>query len=143
VKSKQAKSDVQSAHDVVPGRQRQRFSFFGGRSGRSMRHFLDQIERSHVSDCRKTSRTPPAKFYRALRGRVEDRLRELSYCRTRLDMVVQAMESPLANLPVSSDTPISLSGGFAFQQTLHPTNTAQRGTPRRGQPTSTVPPRRW
>ena len=56
--------------------------------------------------------------------RVEDRLRDLSYCRTRLDQLIHALESPLLNLPASSDTPVSISEE-ALQQTIHPTNTLQ------------------
>jgi hypothetical protein len=121
MKAQQAKSDVQSAHDVCQAGSGT-FSFFGGRSGRSMRHFLDQIRAFARIRLQEDLADATAKFYRALRGRVEDRLRELSYCRTRLDMLIQAMESPLANLPLSSDTPVSLSED-SLQQTLHPTNT--------------------
>lgn len=49
-------------------------------------------------------------------------MRELAYCRTRIDVLVQELESPLANLPVSEDTPAVLSEEV-LQQTLHPTNT--------------------
>ncbi len=121
VRARQAKSDVQSAHDVCQAGSGT-FSFFGGRSGRSMRHFLDQIRAFARVRLQEDLADATAKFYRALRTRVEDRLRELSYCRTRLDLLVQAMECPLANLPVSSDTPVALSED-ALQQTLHPTNT--------------------
>jgi hypothetical protein len=65
-----------------------------------------------------------SRFYRTLRQRVEERLRELSYCRTRLDQLIQALESPLLNLPATSDTPVSISEE-ALQQTIHPTNTLQ------------------
>ena len=121
VKARQAKSDVQSAHDVCQAGSGT-FSFFGGRSGRSMRHFLDQIRAFARVRLQEDLADATAKFYRTLRLRVEDRLRELSYCRTRLDVLVQAMECPLANLPVSSDTPVALSED-ALQQTLYPTNT--------------------
>ncbi len=120
-KARQAKSDVQSAHDVCQAGSGA-FSFFGGRTGRSMRHFLDQIRAFARVRLQEDLADATAKFYRALRVRLEDQLRDLAYCRTRLDMLVRALECPLANLPVSSDTPVSLSED-ALQQTLHPTNT--------------------
>lgn len=121
VKSRQAKSDVQAAHDVCQAGSGT-FSFFGGRSGRSMRYFLDQIRAFARVRLQEDFADATAKFYRALRVRVEDQMRDLAYCRTRIDTLVQAMESPIANLPVSSDTPVALSEE-ALQNTLHPTNT--------------------
>jgi hypothetical protein len=41
-----------------------------------------------------------------------------------MDQLVQTLESPLLNLPASSDTPVSVSEE-ALQQTIHPTNTLQ------------------
>lgn len=121
VKARQAKSDVQSAHDVCQAGSGT-FSFFGGRSGRSMRHFLDQVRAFARVRLQEDLADATAKFYRALRVRVEDQIRELAYCRTRLEALIAAMECPLANLPVSSDTPVALSEE-ALQQTIHPTNT--------------------
>lgn len=121
VKSRQAKSDVQAAHDVCQAGSGT-FSFFGGRSGRSMRYFLDQIRAFARVRLQEDFADATAKFYRALRGRIDDQLRDLAYCRTRIDGLVQALESPIANLPVSSDTPVALSEE-ALQNTLHPTNT--------------------
>ena len=51
------------------------------------------------SGCRKTSRTRRPGSTARCAAAVEDRLRELSYCRTRMDQLIQAMESPLVNLP--------------------------------------------
>ncbi|MBM3983231.1 MAG: hypothetical protein FJ304_23760 [Planctomycetes bacterium] len=121
VKARQAKSDVQSAHDVCQAGSGT-FSFFGGRSGRSMRHFLDQVRAFARVRLQEDLADATAKFYRALRARVEDQTRELAYCRTRLETLIAALESPLANLPVTTDTPVALSEE-ALQQTIHPTNT--------------------
>jgi serine/threonine protein kinase len=121
VRAQQAKSDVQSAHDVCQAGSGT-FSFFGGRTGRSMRHFLDQIRAFARIRLQEDLADANAKFYRALRTRIEDRLRDLAYCRTRLDSLIQSLESPLTNLPVTSDTPVSISEE-ALQQTIHPTNT--------------------
>jgi hypothetical protein len=121
VQSRQAKSDVQAAHDACQAGSGA-FSFFGGRSGRSMRHFLDQIRAFARLRLQEDLADAVAKFYRALRARVEERLGDLVYCRTRLEMLVRAMESPLANLPAAEETPAAASEE-ALQHTLHPTNT--------------------
>jgi hypothetical protein len=114
---------VQSALDVCQAGSGS-FSFFGGRSGRSMRHFLDQLRVFAHLRLQEDLLDATARFYRALYGEVEARLRDLSFCRTRLTQVLQVLESPLANLPAHTDTPIALSEE-ALQQTLHPTNTIQ------------------
>jgi hypothetical protein len=87
-----------------------------------MRHFLDQIRAFARVRLQEDLADATAKFYRELRVRIEDRLRELASCRSRVDALIAAMESPLANLPASSDTPVGISEE-ALQQTLHPTNT--------------------
>jgi hypothetical protein len=123
VKVRQARADVQAALDACQAGSGS-FSFFGGRSGRSMRHFLDQLRAFARLRLQEDLLDATGRFYRALRGKVEERLRNLSYCRSRLAHVVQVLESPLLNLPVSSDTPVALSEE-ALQQTLYPTNTLQ------------------
>jgi hypothetical protein len=123
VKSRQARTDVQSALDACQLGSGT-FSFFGGRSGRSMRHFLDQLRNFTRLRLQEDLADATAKFYRTLRLRVEDRLREIGNCRTRMDQLIHALESPLLNLPASSDTPVSISEE-ALQQTIHPTNTLQ------------------
>ncbi len=121
VQARQAKNDVQAAHDVCQAGSGV-FSFFGGRTGRSMKHFLDQVRAYAHVRLQEDLADATARFYRALRIRVEEQLRDLAYCRTRIDMLVKAMESPLATLPASGDTPGPISEE-ALQQTLHPTNT--------------------
>lgn len=123
VKSRQSRTDVQAALDACLAGSGS-FSFFGGRSGRSMRHFLDQIRAFARIRLQEDMADATSRFYRALRQRVDERLRELSYCRTRLDQLIHCLESPLLNLPASSDTPVSISEE-ALQQTIHPTNTLQ------------------
>lgn len=123
VKTSQARTDVQSALDACQAGSGT-FNFFGGRSGRSMRHFLDQVRAFARLRLQEDLADATVRFYRTLRARVEDRLRELSYCRTRMDQLIAGLESPLRNLPASSDTPVSISEE-ALQQTIHPTNTLQ------------------
>jgi len=119
----QARTDVQSALDACQAGSGS-FSFFGGRSSRSMRHFLDQLRTYARLRVQEDLADATARFYRVLRARIEDRLRELSYSRTRIEQLIVALESPLLNLPASSDTPVSISEE-ALQQTIHPTNTLQ------------------
>lgn len=123
VKVRQARTDVQSALDACQAGSGS-FSFFGGRSGRSMRHYLDQLRTFARLRWQEDLLDATARFYRALRGKVEERLRSLSFCRTRLAYLLQTLESPLLNLPAHTDTPVALSEE-ALQQTLHPTNTLQ------------------
>ena len=123
VKSRQARTDVQSALDVCQAGSGS-FSFFGGRSNRSQRHLLDQLRNFARLRIQEDLLDATARFYRVLKAKVEDRLRALSFCRTRLVHLLQTLESPLLNLPASSDTPLALSEE-ALQQTLHPTNTLQ------------------
>jgi serine/threonine protein kinase len=123
VKSRQARTDVQSALDAcLPGSGS--FSFFGGRSGRSMRHFLDQLRAFARIRLQEDTADATARFYRTLRQRVEDLLRVILSCRTRMDQIIRVLDSPLLKLPASSDTPVSISEE-ALQQTIHPTNTLQ------------------
>lgn len=123
VKCRQARTDVQSALDACTAGSGA-FSFFGGRSERSARHFLDQLRQFARLRLQEDLLDATGRFYRVLRAKVEDRLRQISYYRTRLAHLVQVMESPLLNLPAGSETPIALPEE-ALQQTLHPTNTLQ------------------
>jgi serine/threonine protein kinase len=123
VRCRQARTDVQSALDACASGSGS-FSFFGGRSGRSARHFLEQLRQFARMRLQEDLLDATARFYRVLRGKVEERLRQLSYYRTRLGHLVQVMESPLLSLPAGSDTPVALPEE-ALQQTLHPTNTLQ------------------
>ncbi len=123
VKVSQSRTDVQSALDACQAGSGT-FSFFGGRSSRSMRHFLDQLRAFARLRLQEDLSDATTRFYRTLRARLEDRLRDLASCRTRMDQIIQALESPLLNLPPSADTPVSISEE-ALQQTIHPTNTLQ------------------
>ncbi len=123
VKVRQARTDVQSALDACQAGSGS-FSFFGGRSNRSMRHFLEQLRTFARYRLQEDILDATARFYRALRGKIEDRLRTLSVCRSRLAHLIQELESPLLSLPAQTDTPVALPEE-ALQQTLHPTNTLQ------------------
>ncbi len=123
VKARQSRTDVQSALDACQAGSGT-FSFFGGRSGRSMRHFLDQLREFARLRLQEDMAEATARFYLVLRCRMEDRLRDMATCRTRIDLLLSDLESPLRNLPASSDTPVATSEA-ALQHTIHPTNTLQ------------------
>ncbi len=123
-KSQQARNDVQAALDACQAGSGA-FSFFGGRSSRSMRHFLDQLRAFARLRLQEDMIEATAQFYRKLRARVEERLRDLAFCRARLEHLVRIMDSPVSDLTshlAGGDTPFELSEE-ALQQTLHPTNT--------------------
>lgn len=123
VKTQQARSDVQSALDACQAGSGS-FSFFGGRSNRSMRHFLDQLRNFARLRLQEDLLDSTARSYRAIQGEIEHQIRDLSFCRNRLAHVLQVLDSPLANLPAHADSPIGMSEE-SLQQTLHPTNTVQ------------------
>jgi hypothetical protein len=122
-KTRQVRNDVQAAFDACQAGSRT-FSFFGNRAARSMRHFLDQLRIFARLRLQEDMADATIRFYRALRNRIEDKIRELSSSRTRLDQIIKVLEDPLRHLPVSDDTPVSISEE-ALQKTIHPTNTLQ------------------
>lgn len=121
-KCQQSRNDVQSALDACQAGSGA-FSFFGGRSSRSMRHFLDQLRGFARLRLQEDMIEATSHFYRKLRTRVEERLRDIAFCRTRLEHVLKLLESPISGLTgLAQDTPFELTEE-ALQQTLHPTNT--------------------
>jgi eukaryotic-like serine/threonine-protein kinase len=123
VKTQQARTDVQAALDACQAGSGS-FSFFGGRSNRSMRHYLEQLRSFARLRLQEDLLDATARCYRAIQGELEKQLCDLGFCRTRLASVLQVLDSPLANLPAHTDSPIGLSEE-SLQQTLHPTNTIQ------------------
>jgi hypothetical protein len=123
VKLQQARADLQAALDACQAGSGT-FSFFGGRSNRSMRHFLEQLRTFSRLRLQEDFEDAVARCYRAIQTEIETQLREQTYFRNRLAHVLQTLDSPLANLPVHADSPIAMSEE-ALQQTLHPTNTVQ------------------
>ncbi len=123
VKTQAARTDVQSALDVCQAGSGS-FSFFGGRSNRSMRHFLDQLRTFARLRLQEDLLDATARCYRALQSEIETQLRDLGFCRNRLLHLLQVLDSPLAHLPALGDSPVALSED-ALQQTILPTNTMQ------------------
>lgn len=122
LKCQQSRTDVQCALDACQGGSGS-FSFFGGRSSRSMRYFLDQLRHFVRLRLQEDMLEATAQFYRKLRARLEDRLRDLAFCRTRLEQLLKLLDTSDSTLSVlAQDTPFELSEE-ALQQTIHPTNT--------------------
>jgi hypothetical protein len=85
---RQARADVQAAVDACRAGSGA-FSFLGGRSaGRAARHCLDQLREFARLRLEEDRLDATAKFYRAVRAKVEDRLRDLAGCRTRLRLLL-------------------------------------------------------
>ncbi|MCE9563020.1 MAG: protein kinase [Planctomycetes bacterium] len=122
-KTQRARTNVEAALDACQSGSRS-FSFFGNRTVRKMRYFLDQLRAFAHLRLQEDMSDATIRFYRALRLRIEDKLRELATCRTRVDQVIKVLEDPLRNMPASSDTPVSASEE-ALQRTIHPTATLQ------------------
>jgi hypothetical protein len=123
VRTQQARSDVQAALDACQAGSGT-FSFFGGRSNRSMRHFLEQLRAFARLRLQEDLLDSTARCYRAIQTEIESQMRDIGFCRSRLVQVLMAMDSPLSNLPAHADSPIGMSEE-SLQQTLHPTNTVQ------------------
>lgn len=121
VKTQAARTDVQSAMDVCQAGSGS-FSFFGGRSNRSMRHFLEQLRTFARLRLQEDLLDATARCYRAVQSELETQLRDLGFCRSRLVHLLQVLDSPLAYLPALGDSPVAMSEE-ALQQTIRPTNT--------------------
>ncbi|WP_439620770.1 tubulin-like doman-containing protein [Gemmata sp.] len=122
-KTRQARNDVQAAFDACQAGSRA-FSFFGNRPTRSMKHFLEQLRVFARLRLQEDMGDATIRFYRTLRLRVEDKVREMGSCRARLDQLLKVLEDPLRTMPIGDDTPYSTSEE-ALQRTIHPTNTLQ------------------
>jgi serine/threonine protein kinase len=70
------------------------FSWFGGKSRRQVRVFLDRLA-AFARQCLAEDLTATvAQVYALLRGRLADRLREMTFCRQRLRHMQEALEHP-------------------------------------------------
>jgi hypothetical protein len=72
------------------------FSFFGGRSRRLLRVFMDYLA-AYSRQCMAEGLVAAGlQFYAVLRGRLDDRIREMSFCRQRLRHMQETMEQTQA-----------------------------------------------
>ncbi|HKB40099.1 MAG TPA: hypothetical protein VKD72_26925, partial [Gemmataceae bacterium] len=91
-RSQQARADVQAAMDdcmAGPG-----FSLFGGRTARILRNFLDHAAAFARHRLAEDLAEAVVQFFRRLQSGVEERLRDLSFCRQRLAHLRQMLETP-------------------------------------------------
>jgi serine/threonine protein kinase len=79
------------------------FSWFGGKARRQVRVFLDRLA-AFARQCLSEDLIAAAgQVYALLRGRLSDRLRELTFCRQRLRHMQEALEN-VADLPGDDET---------------------------------------
>jgi hypothetical protein len=90
VRTRQAQEGVESAlHGCVSGGGS--WGWFGGRARRHLRCFLDHLA-AFARQCLVEDQAAAVRhFFALLRGRIEDRLRDLSFCRQRLRHVSEAL----------------------------------------------------
>ena len=122
-KTQRARGYVESALDACQSTSRG-FSLFGNKTVRKMRTFIERLRDYAMLRLEEDMNDATIRFYRTLRLRIEDKLRELATCRARVDQIIKVLEDPLRNMPASSDTPVSASEE-ALQRTIHPTATLQ------------------
>jgi hypothetical protein len=84
------------------------FSFFGGsRARRSLRVFVDHLAAFARQCLSEDVSTAVAHVFQCLRGRVDERLRDLAFCRQRLRHLQESLDAPLEDL----DEPLATSYG--------------------------------
>jgi eukaryotic-like serine/threonine-protein kinase len=80
--------------------------FFGGRTRRVLRVFLDHLS-AFARQCLEEDIAAATRlFWGCLRGRLGDRLRDLTFCRQRLRGLQEALEVPFTSLDELADTPL-------------------------------------
>jgi hypothetical protein len=80
------------------------FSFFGGRSRRSLRVFVDHLAAFARQGLAEDLGGAVRYFFQLLHGRLSERLRDLTFCRQRLRHLQEALEVPLPDLDAYSDS---------------------------------------
>ena len=92
LKSQEARADVQAALESCisgPG-----FSLFGNRTSRTVRNFFDHLSIFSRSRLSEEMADAIAQFYRRLQSGLEERIRDLTFCRQRLSHLGQMLETP-------------------------------------------------
>jgi hypothetical protein len=80
------------------------FSFFGGRSRRLLRVFVDHLAAFARQGLAEDLGGAVRHFFQLLNGRLSERLRELTFCRQRLRHLQEALDVPLPDLDAYSDS---------------------------------------
>jgi hypothetical protein len=92
LKSQQARADVQAALETcLTGTG---FSLFGNRNARALRNFFDYLSTYVRYRLSEEMADGIAQFYRRLQAGLEDRIRDLAFCRQRLSHLEQMLETP-------------------------------------------------
>jgi eukaryotic-like serine/threonine-protein kinase len=92
-RSQQARADVQAALDACltgPGG----FSIFGGRSARLLRNLFDHLATFARHRLTEDLAESVVLFFRRVQAGLDERLRDLSFCRQRLTHLQQMLETP-------------------------------------------------
>jgi hypothetical protein len=103
----QAQQQLQSALDAcINGAGG--FSFFGGRTRRLLRVFMDHLAAFSRQCLAEDLAASVQAFFTVLGGRLQERLRDLAFCRQRLRHVQEALQNP--ELPFDELAPLSVLG---------------------------------
>jgi hypothetical protein len=101
-KTEQAQEQLQSALAAcISGASG--FSFFGGRSRRLLRVFVDHLAAFARQGLAEDLGGAVRHFFQLLHGRLNERLRDLTFCRQRLRHLQEALDVPLPDLDAYSD----------------------------------------
>ncbi len=85
------------------------FSWFGGRTRRQVRVFLDRLAAFARQCLAEDVAAAVGQVYAILRGRLADRQRELTFCRQRLRHMQEALQNDLDSAPVDEAEPQAVS----------------------------------
>jgi hypothetical protein len=129
LRTQQARAELAAAIDGVQSGGG--FSLFGGRTQRAVRYYLDQVSAFVQQRLHEDIADAGGQFFHKLRGRLEERLRDLSFCRQRLAHLLQTLTAPMNQLDrlnsVSdwSHSPSPLPLADPMNEALHGSTTLQ------------------
>ena len=92
VRSEEARADLQASLDACYGGSG--FSLFGSRTARTLRHFYELLVAFARHRLAEELAEANVNFFRRLHAGLEERLRDLSFCRQRLAHLQRILESP-------------------------------------------------
>jgi hypothetical protein len=133
VKTAQALEKLQSAAENC-STGNNGFSWFGNRSRRTLRVFMDHLAAFARQCLAEDVSAAVGQFFVVLRGRLNDQLRDLTFCRQRLRHVVETMSEPANSLddPIEhhqgtevSPSPVPLVSAESFWEAIREATTAR------------------
>ena len=92
VKSQEARADAQAALETCFGGSG--FSLFGNRTARTLRNFFDHLGGYVRHRLSEEIADAVAQFFRRAAAGLEERIRDLTFCRQRLSHLEQMLETP-------------------------------------------------